>query len=205
MLGDHFIRLKTRSTMDLSRYRIFLASGSPRRRELLGMLGLQFEILAGGEIDESYPEELPAEEVSAYLSEKKARPYLGKIKDNELLVTADTIVVDKGKVLGKPSTEEEAVGMLKSLSGHTHKVITGVTLSTRAKQTTFSTETLVEFAALSGEEIKQYVAKFKPFDKAGAYGIQEWIGCIGIKSINGCFYNVMGLPLNRLYEELKKF
>ncbi len=189
----------------LQRYKIFLASGSPRRKELLERLGLQFEILSGKPIDESYPKEMPAEEVTAYLSRKKAQAYLRDLKENQLVITADTIVVNNGKVLGKPSTKEEAERMLKSLSGHTHKVITGVTISHLEKQQTFSTETLVEFASLEDEEINEYVREFMPLDKAGAYGIQEWIGCIGIKNIHGCFYNVMGLPLNKLYEELKKF
>ena len=140
-----------------------------------------------------------------YISKKKADAYRCDLADNQLLITADTVVINDGKILGKPADRQEAIAMIKSLSGHQHKVVTGVTISTTARQSSFSVETLVEFAQLTDHEIEHYVDTFKPMDKAGAYGIQEWIGCIGVKNINGSFYNVMGLPLHRLYTELKEF
>lgn len=194
-----------KSLSHLRRYRILLASASPRRRELLERLSVDFEIAVGWEVDESYPDEMPVDDVAAYLSRKKADAYKIDIADDELVITADTVVINNGAVLGKPQSATEAIEMLRSLSGHTHKVITGVTITTRQKQVTFSAVTEVEFATLDDIEIADYVETFKPLDKAGAYGIQEWIGCIGVKNINGSFYNVMGLPLHRLYSELKSF
>lgn len=194
-----------KSLSHLRRYRILLASASPRRRELLERLSLNFEIAGGREVDESYPDEMLVDDVAAYLSRKKADAYKIDIADDELVITADTVVINNGAVLGKPQSATEAIEMLRSLSGHTHKVITGVTITTRQKQVTFSAVTEVEFATLDDVEIADYVETFKPLDKAGAYGIQEWIGCIGVKNINGSFYNVMGLPLHRLYSELKSF
>lgn len=191
--------------MIASQYDILLASASPRRRELLTMLGLKFTIATGKDVDESYDESMPADEVAQYLSLKKADAYRCDLADNQLLITADTVVINDGKILGKPADRQEAIAMIKSLSGHQHKVVTGVTISTTARQSSFSAETLVEFAQLTDQEIEHYVDTYKPMDKAGAYGIQEWIGCIGVKSINGSFYNVMGLPLHRLYTELKEF
>ena len=191
--------------MIASKYDILLASASPRRRELLTMLGLNFTIATGKDVDESYDESMPADEVAQYLSLKKADAYRCDLADNQLLITADTVVINDGKILGKPIDRQEAIAMIKSLSGHQHKVVTGVTISTTARQSSFSVETLVEFAQLTDHEIEHYVDTYKPMDKAGAYGIQEWIGCIGVKNINGSFYNVMGLPLHRLYTELKEF
>lgn len=194
-----------KSLSHLRRYRILLASASPRRRELLERLSVDFEIAGGREVDESYPDEMSVDDVAAYLSRKKADAYKIDIADDELVITADTVVINNGAVLGKPQSATEAIEMLRSLSGHAHKVITGVTITTRQKQVTFSAVTEVEFATLDDIEIADYVETFKPLDKAGAYGIQEWIGCIGVKNINGSFYNVMGLPLHRLYSELKSF
>lgn len=194
-----------KSLSHLRRYRVLLASASPRRRELLEQLSVDFEIAVGWEVDESYPDEMPVDDVAVYLSRKKADAYKIDMADDELVITADTVVINNGAVLGKPQSATEAIEMLRSLSGHTHKVITGVTITTRQKQVTFSAVTEVEFATLDDIEIADYVETFKPLDKAGAYGIQEWIGCIGVKNINGSFYNVMGLPLHRLYSELKSF
>lgn len=190
---------------NLKTYKIMLASASPRRRELLAMLGLDFEIATGKEVDESFPKEMLVEDVAQFLSRKKADAYVVDMSADELIITADTVVINGGKVLGKPSNALEAADMLRSLSGKTHKVITGVTISTKVKQISFSAVTEVEFACLEDNEITEYVSVFKPFDKAGAYGIQEWIGCLGVKNINGSYYNVMGLPLHRLYSELKNF
>ncbi len=192
-----------KSLENISGYKVRLASASPRRRELLGMLGVEFSIATGIDVDESYPHTLEVEDVAAYISAKKATAYKSDMADDELIITADTVVINNGEVLGKPRDNAEAVEMLKALSGHTHKVITGVTVTTIEKQMTFSAVTEVEFAELSDVEIQEYVETFKPLDKAGAYGIQEWIGCIGVKGINGSYYNVMGLPLHRLYTELK--
>lgn len=194
-----------KSLSHLRRYRILLASASPRRRELLERLSVDFEIAVGWEVDESYPDEMPVDDVAVYLSRKKADAYKIDMADDELVITADTVVINNGAVLGKPQSATEAIEMLRSLSGHTHKVITGVTITTQQKQVSFSAITEVEFATLDDIEIADYVETFKPLDKAGAYGIQEWIGCIGVKNINGSFYNVMGLPLHRLYSELKSF
>ncbi len=190
---------------NLSRYRILLASHSPRRRELLQMLGIDFEIAANIEVDESYPDDMPAHDVAVYLSEKKAEAHRAVMQPDQLIITADTVVINNGAVLGKPHSEENAREMLNDLSGHTHEVVTGVTISTSTKQVTFCACTKVEFAPLSTYEIDFYVSHYKPLDKAGAYGIQEWIGAVGIKGIEGSYYNVMGLPVHRLYTELLKF
>lgn len=190
---------------NLNGYKLLLASASPRRKELLAMLGLEFDICLGKDVDESYPDNIKTDEVAEYLAQKKAEAYVNGLDDNEIVITADTIVVNDGTVLGKPANEIEAKTMLKSLSGHNHKVITGVAITSKLKQVSFSVETHVEFAELDVNEIDEYVSVFKPLDKAGAYGIQEWIGCIGVKNINGSYYNVMGLPLHRLYTELKRF
>lgn len=190
---------------NLKGYKLMLASASPRRKELLSMLGLEFDICLGKDVDESYPEDIETDGIAKYLAQKKADAYIEGLGDDEIVITADTIVVNDGKVLGKPANEIEAKTMLKSLSGHKHKVITGVAVTSIQKQVSFSVETDVEFAELDDDEIDEYVSVFKPLDKAGAYGIQEWIGCIGVKNINGSYYNVMGLPLHRLYTELKRF
>lgn len=184
---------------------VMLASGSPRRRQLLSDLAIDFTLAPTLEIEETYPDGLAPEEVAPYLSKLKARAYRAILDENEIVITADTVVVNESKVLGKPKDKDEAKMMLRSLSGHSHKVITGVTIMSTDKETTFSAETEVEFASLTEDEIDFYVDHFNPVDKAGAYGIQEWIGCIGVKSIKGSFYNVMGLPLHRLFDELKRF
>lgn len=191
---------------NLKKYKIILASNSPRRRQLLGDLGIGFDTLVIPGIDESYPDDIATEDISCYISQKKAAAYRSSVQADTLVITADTIVACGDKVLGKPHSEEEARQMLRELSGKVHKVITGVTITTAARgSSSFKSVSEVEFAELSDEEISYYVSQFKPMDKAGAYGIQEWIGCIGVKGINGSFYNVMGLPVQRLYEELKKY
>lgn len=194
-----------KSLANLEKYQILLASASPRRRELLQQLGVKFQIAPPIDVEENYPQSMPVTEIASYLSQLKADAYKSLIDSNQLVITADTIVVSDGVVLGKPSCELEAKAMLTALSGHVHEVITGVSISTAEKRITFSVVTEVHFANLSEQEIDDYVSEYKPLDKAGAYGIQEWIGCIGVKNINGSFYNVMGLPLHRLYNELKQF
>jgi len=188
---------------NLSKYDIVLASNSPRRRELLAGLGVDFRVETVKGIDESYDESLPLNEVAAYLSQKKASAY--QLKANELIITADTIVLCAGEVMGKPQDRDDAYRMIRALSGCTHEVITGVTVASRDKSETFSNVTEVTFAALTDEEIYHYIDVYRPYDKAGAYGIQEWIGYMGITGINGCYYNVMGLPVNHLYTVLKTF
>lgn len=183
-------------------YHIILASNSPRRKELLGGLGLDYEVRTLPGIDESYPDTLQGEDIPVYISSKKASAYLDSLKNNELLITADTIVWLDGRVLGKPSDEEEACQMLRDLSGKTHQVITGVTLATTAFQKSFASVSQVTFASLTDEEIKYYVNHYHPMDKAGSYGVQEWIGFIGVERIEGSYFNVMGLPVQRLYREL---
>lgn len=185
-------------------YHIILASNSPRRRELLSGLGLDYEVRTLPGIDESYPSTLQGEEIPVYISSKKASAYLDALKENELLITADTIVWLDGRVLGKPSDEEEACQMLHDLSGKTHQVITGVTLATTSFQKSFASVSQVTFATLTEEEINYYVTHYHPMDKAGSYGVQEWIGFIGVERIEGSYFNVMGLPVQRLYRELKE-
>lgn len=185
--------------------KIILASNSPRRRELLAGLGYPYEVRVLDGIDESYPETLRGSEVAAYISRVKANAYRATMADDELVITADTIVCLDEKVLGKPADEAEAVAMLRSLSGHNHQVYTGVTIVTAEESSTFVSRTDVTFAALTEEEIQHYVTHYRPMDKAGAYGIQEWIGYIGVERIEGSYFNVMGLPVQRLYTELKKY
>ncbi|MCQ2112358.1 MAG: Maf-like protein [Bacteroidaceae bacterium] len=186
----------------LDKYRVVLASNSPRRKELLAGLGIQFEVRTGIEVDESFPVTLPAEEVAEYISHKKAHAYLPTLASDELLITADTIVTIDGEILGKPKDREDAFRMLRQLAGRVHKVITGVTIVKDGNVKSFSSVTNVTFANLTDEEIAYYVDNYKPFDKAGAYGIQEWIGFVGVKHIEGSYFNVMGLPIQRLYEEI---
>ena len=193
---------------NLQHYRIVLGSNSPRRKELLAGLDLEFEVEVIPGIDESYPDDLMADEIPAYIARKKAEAYLEKMTDNELLITADTIVVTYGqpdRILGKPADREEAIEMLCHLSDHVHEVITGVCLTTKPKTVSFSVSSAVAFSKLEKDDIIYYVDKYRPYDKAGSYGIQEWIGYVGVEAINGSFYNVMGLPVQRLYQELKKF
>lgn len=189
----------------LPHYRIILASNSPRRKELLAGLDLDFEVRIIKDIDESYPHDLPTKQIAEYISKKKAAAYLATMAEDELVITADTIVVLGREVLGKPKNEADACRMLHELSGKTHQVITGVTLTTRDKQVSFSVETDVTFKVFTEEEIDYYVKRYQPMDKAGAYGIQEWIGYIGVTALNGSYFNVMGLPVQRIYEALKGF
>ncbi len=182
--------------------RVLLASASPRRRELMAMLDIPFEIAPTIEVDESYPADLPAEEVPVYLSRLKADAYRAGMQPYEVIITADTVVILDGKVLGKPADLDDARRMLAELSGKVHTVVTGVTITRAEGQTSFSATTEVEFAELTPEEIDHYITVYRPIDKAGAYGIQEWIGAIAIRSIRGSYYNVMGLPLHRLYQAL---
>ena len=188
---------------NLNKYKIVLASNSPRRHELMSGLEIDYEIKTLPDIDESYPESLKAEEIPLYISRHKAEAYRNVMKDNELIITADTIVYIDNQVLGKPKDEEDAKAMLHKLSGRTHLVITGVCLTTTSWQRSFSATTEVTFATLTNEEISHYVTKYKPLDKAGAYGVQELIGYIGVSSLKGSYYNVMGLPIQRLYRELQ--
>lgn len=184
-------------------YKVVLASKSPRRKELLGMLDIPFEIHVKDGIDESFPADLPAIEVAEFLSRLKGKAYAEDIKDNELVITADTIVILDGKIFGKPKNENDAVDMLMHLQGRTHTVASGVCVATKEKIVSFTTTTEVTFAHLSREEAAWYVEKYRPLDKAGAYGIQEWIGCAAVAGIDGSFYNVMGLPVHQLYNVLK--
>lgn len=189
---------------NLNKYKVILASNSPRRKELLGGLGIIYEVKTMPDIDESYPEGLDAEDIPIYIARTKADAYRSMMQFDELIITADTIVWSDGRVMGKPDNEKDALDMLWHLSGKTHQVITGVCLTTVDKQISFATTTDVTFAELSKEEIEYYVSNYKPMDKAGAYGIQEWIGYIGVQNISGSYFNVVGLPIQRLYTELKQ-
>lgn len=188
----------------LEGYRLILASASPRRRELLAACDLDFVLADKFECEECYPAELEADKVAEYLSQLKSNAYPHALGEKDILLTADTVVILGDKILGKPHSEEEAIEMISSLSGATHKVVTGVTLRTARQTISFSAESLVSFRTLETEEVRYYVEKYRPLDKAGAYGIQEWIGYIGIEGIEGSFYNVMGLPVQRLYSALKE-
>ncbi len=186
-------------------YKLILASNSPRRRELLAGLGLAFEVRVLPGIDESYPKELQEGEIPLYISREKANAYIGQLRDDELLITADTIVWLDGQVLEKPKDEDDACRMLRALSGKTHQVFTGVCLTTTTKQTAFSCRSDVTFSQLTDDEIHYYVQHYHPLDKAGAYGVQEWIGYVGVERLEGSFFNVVGLPVQRLYQALKAF
>lgn len=185
------------------KYNIILASNSPRRSELLAGLDISFEVRVNPGINEKYPEEIPAEEIPLYIAKKKAASYI--ISNNELLITADTIVLCENEVLGKPKDAHDASRMLHLLSGKVHRVVTGVCLTTTVRQQQFAVCTEVIFKKLTDKEITYYIENHNPFDKAGAYGIQDWIGYIGVTSIKGSYFNVVGLPVQRIYEELKKF
>jgi len=185
-------------------YKIILASNSPRRKELLKGLDIDFEVRVIPGIDELYPPDTPPEKIPAFIAQKKADAYRASIKEDELIITADTVVILGGDIIEKPADKNEAIQMIKRLSGRKHQVITAVVLTTAESSKEFSVESTVDFAELTDNEIEYYVEKYKPFDKAGAYGIQEWIGYIGVKGIEGSFYNVMGLPVQRLYRELKR-
>ena len=184
-------------------YQLILASASPRRKELLAGLNIPFEVRLIDGIDETYPSELPIDEVPLYISQKKAAAYKANVSPQTIVLTADTVVVCNEQILGKPIDEADARRMLQMLSGKTHRVITGVTLLVEGNSKSFSVATDVTFKPLSATEIDYYIRTFKPFDKAGAYGIQEWIGYIGVTAINGSYFNVMGLPVQRIYEELR--
>lgn len=186
-------------------YRIILASNSPRRRELLGGLGIDFTVKVIDGIDESWPHDLKGEDIPLYISKEKAAPYKAAIANDELVITADTIVYVDGEVLGKPHDKADAVRMLKLISGRWHEVITGVTLMTKERERSFAVTTKVKFSNLSDDEIRRYVDSGLPMDKAGAYGIQEWIGYVGVEAIEGSYFNVVGLPVQRLYRELMEF
>ena len=186
-------------------YKIILASNSPRRKELLAGLDLQFEVRVLQDIDESYPADLPTQKIAEFISKKKADAYVETMADDELVITADTVVILGDEVMGKPHDEADAKRMLGELSGRTHQVATGVTLSTRQRQMSFSVVTNVTFKELSADEIDYYVRTYQPMDKAGAYGIQEWIGYIGVTALKGSYFNLMGLPVQRIYEALKTF
>lgn len=189
----------------LKAFRLLLASQSPRRRELLTGCGLPYELEPRYEVEELYPDTLPAGEVPLYLSRLKSEGLLRTLRPDEILLTADTVVIAAGEILGKPRSREEALRMLRMLSGRGHTVVTGVTLRAAERMHSFSVSSEVFFRPLSEEELTYYVDTFRPYDKAGAYGIQEWIGYAAIERIEGSFYNVMGLPVQRLYVELEGF
>lgn len=186
-------------------YKIILASNSPRRRELLAGLGLPFEVKVLDGIDESYPSSLRSSEVAQYIAEKKADAYLDVIGPREIIITADTVVIVGDDILGKPADEADAERMLHEISGRTHQVTTGVCLLTSDRRQSFSVTTDVTFKELSDDEVRYYVSRYHPFDKAGAYGIQEWIGYIGVTSLRGSYYNVMGLPVQRIHATLTQW
>lgn len=185
-------------------YNIILASQSPRRKQLMHQLGYTFTQVSK-EVDESFPEEMPAKEVAEYLSRIKAIAFKDELGENDLVITSDTVVVIHNEALGKPETPKEAYDMISKLSGTTHEVITGVCLKSISKMESFSVSTVVEFEKLTVSEINYYIENYKPYDKAGAYGIQEWIGLIGVKKIIGSFYNVMGFPTKKVYQAIEKF
>ena len=185
--------------------RLILASGSPRRRELLGELGLEFTLGQIKDYDETYPASLKYDEIPAYIAEQKSVHYKGELEPGDILITSDTIVAIDGDILGKPKDKSEAIKMLRELSGRTHYVVTGLCIRSTRKTVTISDTCEVTFDILSDEDIEYYVDNFKPFDKAGAYGIQEWIGLSNIKSITGSVYTVIGLPVQQLYKALLTF
>lgn len=183
--------------------KIILSSNSPRRKELLAGLGVDFEVRVLKDVDERYPDDIPLNEVPLYIAIEKASAYT--VAKDELVVTADTVVIVDNEILGKPKDRAEAYGMLRKISGKTHQVVTGVCLTTIDDQRSFTVTTDVEFKELSDNEIYYYIDKYRPFDKAGAYGIQEWIGYVGVLSLKGSYYNVMGLPVQRIYEEFTSY
>lgn len=190
--------------LQLDPYNVILASNSPRRKELLSGLGIQYTVQTLPNIDESYPEDLSGADIPQYIAEQKASAYSEHMAEDDLIITADTVVILGDEVLGKPKDANDAYRMLRALSGQTHQVITGVCITTKKKKVTFSAQTDVTFVELTDDEITWYVDTYKPMDKAGSYGVQEWIGYIAVSSMNGSFYNVMGLPVQLLYHELKK-
>lgn len=191
--------------MKITDYKIILASNSPRRKELLAGIDVDYELKMLPDIDESFPETMQVDEVAEYLAKKKATAYLPELNDDELLITADTIVLLDDMVIGKPADEDDAIRMLKLLSGRTHRVITGVCMTSKKRKVSFSDTAYVTFGSLSDEEIRYYVSKYKPYDKAGSYGVQEWIGYVAVERIEGSYFNVMGFPIFKVYKELKQF
>jgi len=189
---------------NLTNFQIILGSQSPRRQELLNGLNIHFEVKVI-DVEETYPSQLVGVDIPMYLAEKKADAFLDSMNENTLLITADTIVWHEGRVFGKPTDKADATRMLKALSGKIHQVITGVCISTLYKRKTFHVISEVRFARLTPEEIEYYLQNFEPYDKAGSYGVQEWIGYIGVEYIEGSYFNVMGLPIQRLYTELKRW
>ena len=189
---------------NLKKYKVILASNSPRRKELLAGLGVDYEVRTLPDVDESYPETLQGADIPLYIAKEKADAYVAMMQPGELMITADTIVWLDGRVLGKPRDRQDALQMLRTMSGRTHEVFTGVCITTTDWQRSFTAQTEVRFATLSEEEIAYYVDNFQPMDKAGAYGVQEWIGFIGVENISGSYYNIMGLPVQKLYRELLK-
>ena len=185
--------------------RIILGSNSPRRRELLAGLDIDFTVDTGNTFEETPEEGLEAHEVPLRLSAGKSHGFHRPLSDDEVLITSDTVVIVDGEVLGKPHSREDAVAMLRKLSGRAHEVVTAVTIRDVSREVTFSDSTQVHFEALTQDEIDYYIDKYRPFDKAGAYGIQEWIGYVGISAIEGSFYNVMGFPVHRVWQELQRF
>ena len=189
---------------NLKKYKVILASASPRRRELLAGLDVEFEVRALPDVDESFPPELQGGDIPLHISKKKADAYRPVMAADELVITADTIVWLDGVALGKPVDEADARHMLRNMSGKTHSVFTGVAITTKDSQRCFVAQSDVTFAQLTDDEIDYYIAKYRPMDKAGSYGAQEWIGYIGMSNIVGSYFNVMGLPVQRLYSELKE-
>lgn len=189
---------------NLKKYRIILASNSPRRRELLGGLDIPFEVKVLPDIEEAYPKDLPVSQIAEYIAKEKAAAYRNLMADDDLIITADTVVIVGDEVMGKPVDAEDACRMLRKLSGVTHRVTTGVCLTTKTIQRHFSVTTDVTFKQLTDDEINHYITVYKPYDKAGAYGIQEWIGYVGVTQLNGSYFNVMGLPVQRIYMEISK-
>lgn len=190
---------------NLNKYNIVLASKSPRRQELLKGIGVVFSILTK-EVDESFPSRLPLIDVAPFLSLKKAKAFEdAELPENYMVITADTVVIVENEILGKPKDRDDAVRMMNLLSGKVHKVVTGVTVHTKEKTKTFSVTSKVTFETLDNQEVDYYIDNFKPSDKAGAYGVQEWIGYIGVSNVEGSYYNVMGLPTQKLYKVLKEF
>lgn len=189
---------------NLNKYKIILASASPRRRELLAGLDIPFEVRPLPGVDESFPSSLQGGDIPLYISKKKAEAYRSQMAADELVITADTIVWLDGKPLGKPADAADARRMLEFMSGKSHSVFTGVTIITKDVMRSFVACSQVTFAQLTTEEMDYYIEKYRPMDKAGSYGVQEWIGYIGISGIDGSYFNVMGLPVQRLYNELKQ-
>lgn len=187
----------------MDKIKLILASKSPRRQSLIESLGFPFEVRIK-EVDEVYPSTLEAEKVPIFLAELKAEPLVDQLQDGEVLITSDTVVINEGQILGKPKDYEDAFQMLQSLSGKAHKVVTGVCMQSKTTKISFTETTIVHFSTLTKDEIDFYIENYKPYDKAGSYGIQEWIGAIAVHKIEGCYYNVMGLPVHKVYKTLKE-